>query len=103
MIKDKKYFVCYGMMYILMDEILVCVVVDISGCLYLFFNVMLSKEKVGMFDMELVEEFFRVVVINVRLIMYIDLICGGNIYYEIEVIFKVFFCVLGIVLIVIDD
>ncbi len=50
-----------------MDETLARVVVDISGRPYLSFNTSLSKEKVGTFDTELVEEFFRAVVINARL------------------------------------
>lgn len=58
MIKDKKHFVRYGTMYIPMDETLARVVVDISGRPYLSFNASLSKEKVGTFDTELVEEFF---------------------------------------------
>ena len=49
-------------MYIPMDETLARVVVDISGRPYLSFNASLSKEKVGTFDTELVEEFLAVVI-----------------------------------------
>ncbi|PAI37703.1 imidazoleglycerol-phosphate dehydratase, partial [Staphylococcus aureus] len=96
MIKDKKHFVRYGTMYIPMDETLARVVVDISGRPYLSFNASLSKEKVGTFDTELVEEFFRAVVINARLTTHIDLIRGGNTHHEIEAIFKAFSRALGI-------
>ncbi|HDC5844370.1 TPA: imidazoleglycerol-phosphate dehydratase HisB [Staphylococcus aureus] len=98
MIKDKKHFVRYGTMYIPMDETLARVVVDISGRPYLSFNASLSKEKVGTFDTELVEEFFRAVVINARLTTRIDLIRGGNTHHEIEAIFKAFSRALGIAL-----
>ncbi|PAK69746.1 imidazoleglycerol-phosphate dehydratase, partial [Lentilactobacillus parakefiri] len=50
-----------------MDETLARTIVDISGRPYLSFNAKLSKEKVGTFDTELVEEFFRALVINARL------------------------------------
>ncbi|HDK9386443.1 TPA: hypothetical protein PVP84_000748 [Staphylococcus aureus] len=79
------------------------VVVDISGRPYLSFNASLSKEKVGTFDTELVEEFFRAVVINARLTTHIDLIRGGNTHHEIEAIFKAFSRALGIALTATDD
>ena len=73
-----------------MDETLARTVVDISGRPYLSFNAQFSKEKVGTFDTELVEEFFRALVINSRLTTHIDLIRGGNTHHEIESIFKSF-------------
>lgn len=90
LIKDKKYFARYGSFYIPMDESLARVVTDISGRPYLSFNAVFSKEKVGSFDTELVEEFFRALVINARLTTHIDLIRGGNTHHEIEAIFKAF-------------
>lgn len=73
-----------------MDETLARVVTDISGRPFLSFNAEFSKEKVGTFDTELVEEFFRALVINARLTTHIDLIRGGNTHHEIEAIFKAF-------------
>ena len=73
-----------------MDETLSRAVVDISGRPYLSFNATLSKEKVGTFDSELVEEFFRALIINARLTTHIDLLRGGNTHHEIEAIFKSF-------------
>lgn len=49
-----------------------------------------SKEKVGSFDVELVEEFFHGLVINACYTAHIDLIRGGNTHHEIEAIFKAF-------------
>ncbi|WP_239709361.1 MULTISPECIES: imidazoleglycerol-phosphate dehydratase HisB [unclassified Mammaliicoccus] len=89
-VKDKKSFTRYGSFYIPMDETLACVVTDISGRPYLSFNATFSREKVGTFDTELVEEFFRALVINARLTTHIDLIRGGNTHHEIEAIFKAF-------------
>lgn len=89
-IKNQQSFTRYGSFYIPMDETLARVVTDISGRPYLSFNAQFSKEKVGTFDTELVEEFFRGLVINARLTTHIDLIRGGNTHHEIEAIFKAF-------------
>lgn len=90
MIRERKSFQRYGVSYIPMDETLSRAVVDISGRPYLSFNAILSKEKVGTFDSELVEEFFRALIINARLTTHIDLLRGGNTHHEIEAIFKSF-------------
>lgn len=90
MTRERKSFQRYGVSYIPMDETLARTVVDISGRPFLSFNAHLSREKVGTFDTELVEEFFRALVINARLTTHIDLIRGGNTHHEIEGIFKSF-------------
>lgn len=90
MVKDKTTFQRYAASYVPMDETLARTVIDISGRPYLSFNATLSKEKVGTFDTELVEEFFRAFVINARLTTHIDLIRGVNTHHEIEAIFKSF-------------
>ncbi|MCD8899996.1 imidazoleglycerol-phosphate dehydratase HisB [Staphylococcus gallinarum] len=90
MVKDRTSFKRYGHSYIPMDETLSRTVVDISGRPYLSFNAEFSKEKVGTFDTELVEEFFHTLVINARLTTHIDLLRGGNTHHEIESIFKSF-------------
>ncbi|MCD8903433.1 imidazoleglycerol-phosphate dehydratase HisB [Staphylococcus gallinarum] len=90
MVKDRTNFKRYGHSYIPMDETLSRTVVDISGRPYLSFNAEFSKEKVGTFDTELVEEFFHALVINARLTTHIDLLRGGNTHHEIESIFKSF-------------
>ena len=90
MIRERKSFQRYGVSYIPMDETLSRAVVDISGRPYLSFNATLSKEQVGTFDSELVEEFFRALIINARLTTHIDLLRGGNTHHEIEAIFKSF-------------
>lgn len=101
--RDQREFMRYGHAYIPMDETLARTVVDISGRPYLSFNANLSKEKVGSFDTELVEEFFRALVINARLTVHIDLIRGGNTHHEIEAIFKSFARALKVALKRTDD
>ena len=90
LVKERKSFQRYGVSYIPMDETLARSVVDISGRPYLSFNADFSKENVGTFDTELVDEFFRALVINARLTTHIDLLRGGNTHHEIEGIFKSF-------------
>lgn len=90
MIKEQRHFERYGTQYLPMDETLARAVVDISGRPYLYFNASFSKEKVGTFDTELVEEFFRALAINARLTVHIDLLHQGNTHHEIEAIFKAF-------------
>jgi len=88
--QDKGAINRYGSAYVPMDETLARSVIDISGRPYLSFNASFSKEKVGSFDVELVEEFFHGLVINARYTAHIDLIRGGNTHHEIEAIFKAF-------------
>ncbi len=80
----------YGSMYLPMDESLARVVLDLSGRPHLNFQAQFSKEKVGVFDVELVEEFFNALAMNSRMTLHIDLLKGGNTHHEIEGIFKAF-------------
>lgn len=83
LVKTQQSFTRYGCSYVPMDETLARTVVDISGRPYFSFNSKLSAQKVGTFDTELVEEFFRALVINARLTVHIDLLRGGNTHHEI--------------------
>ncbi|MEW6623926.1 MAG: imidazoleglycerol-phosphate dehydratase HisB [Bacillota bacterium] len=80
----------YGYSYIPMDEALARVVVDISGRPFLKYNVQGLKEKVGNFDSELVEEFFRALVNHGRLTVHVDVLYGTNTHHMIEAVFKAF-------------
>lgn len=90
LIGDKSGIRRYGMSYVPMDETLSRTVVDISGRPFFVYDAVISKEKVGTFDTELAEEFFRAVVINAGLTVHMDLIRGGNAHHEIESMFKSF-------------
>lgn len=80
----------YGFYFLPMDETLARVALDLSGRPVLSFNATFSKEKVGTFDTELVEEFFNAVAMNARMTLHIDLLKNGNTHHEIEGIFKAF-------------
>jgi len=80
----------YASDFIPMDEALVQASVDISGRAYLVFNVDYQNEKVGQFDTELVEEFFRAFVNHAKITLHINLIYGKNTHHIIEAVFKGF-------------
>ncbi len=87
---DKKGINRYGSAFIPMEETLAHVVLDFCNRPFLKFDAKFSKEKVGDFEIELVEEFLRAVVVNAGITMHVRLIEGGNSHHEIEAIFKAF-------------
>jgi len=74
--------------YAPLDDALARVVVDVSGRSYLHWGVQISRERVGEFDTDLVEEFFVAFTSNARLNLHVDLINGRNAHHQIEAIFK---------------
>jgi len=87
---DKKGICRYGSFYVPMDESLAFCSIDISGRPFLYFKADFTKDKVGDFDVELAEEFFRGFVNNARLTMHIEVIRGENTHHMIEALFKAF-------------
>lgn len=81
--------ICYVDMYLVMDEVFICCVLDVFGCLFLVWDVIFDCDKVGEFDIELFEEFFCVFVMNVGIMFYIVNFYGLNCYYIVEICFKV--------------
>lgn len=86
---DKRGIRRYASVTIPMDESLANVSIDISGRAFLVFNAPLEG-KVGDFDCELVEEFFRAVANAAGLTLHINLIYGANTHHKAEAIFKAF-------------
>lgn len=78
----------YGDIILPMDEALIMAAVDISGREYLGFDVEIPAYKVGDFDTELCEEFFRAFVRRARLTLHIKKMAGTNSHHIIEGIFK---------------
>ena len=87
---DKAGIKRYGSVSIPLDEALASVVVDLAGRPYFSYDVNIPKEKVGEFDVELVEEFFQAFVNNCGITLHIRLISGNNLHHIIEAIFKAF-------------
>lgn len=87
---DKKGINRYGDCYLPMDETLAHCTLDISGRSYLVFNVELPSQKVGDFETELTEEFFRAVAMNCGITLHFNLEYGKNTHHIIEALFKSF-------------
>jgi len=80
----------YGMAMIPMDETLVSVALDFSMRPWLVFQVKLRKSKIGTFDTELVEEFFKALCSHARMTLHINLLYGKNSHHMVEAVFKGF-------------
>jgi imidazoleglycerol-phosphate dehydratase len=87
---DKAGIRRYGDSTIPMGESLANVVLDLCDRPFLVFNVQLNNQKVGNFDVELVEEFFHAYVNNCGATLHINLAYGSNTHHIIEAIFKAF-------------
>ncbi|MCL2827522.1 MAG: imidazoleglycerol-phosphate dehydratase HisB [Oscillospiraceae bacterium] len=92
---DKDGIRRFGSAAIPMDEALVNCVLDISGRPYLVFNAQFSTQKVGDFETELTEEFFRAVALHSGITLHINLAYGRNTHHMIEAMFKAFGEALG--------
>lgn len=80
----------YGDAFLPMDETLAHCSLDISGRPYLVFNVELPCERVGQFETELTEEFFRAIAVNSGMTLHLNLEYGKNTHHIIEALFKSF-------------
>ena len=78
----------YGHAMVPMDEALLLAVVDISGRGHLEMDLPLPAGKVGTFDTELVEEFFRALALNSGITLHIRMFSGRNTHHIIEGTFK---------------
>lgn len=78
----------YASGFLPMDESLCQVALDISNRPHLTFIGEFPKTKVGQFDVELAEEFFRAFVNNARVTLHMQLVQGGNSHHMIEACFK---------------
>lgn len=87
---DKKGIKRYGHSIVPMDETLVLCAVDFSGRPLLCFDAEFSSPKLGDFDTEMVEEFFRAVSSNCGLNLHIKVLSGKNNHHIAEGIFKSF-------------
>lgn len=78
----------FGEAKIVMDEALVESAIDISGRPFLYFDLGLLSGKIGEFDAELAEEFFRAFVYNAKISAHIVKVRGQNMHHIVEGAFK---------------
>ena len=79
----------YSNSVVVMDEAAVESCLDLSNRAYLVYDVELSG-KVGEFDVELVEEFFRAVVSSAGFTLHVECKRGKNKHHILEAVFKSF-------------
>lgn len=87
---DKVGINRYGQAIIPMDEALILCAIDLSGRPYADIDTPFTVEKVGTFDTEMVEEFFRAVAVNAGMNLHIEVLRGKNNHHIIEGMCKAF-------------
>lgn len=85
---DKKSIARFGEAFVPFDETLAFASVDLSGRPYLVYRAKVPKSKVGEFDLELGEEFFKSFSNTLLCNLHIELKYGDNLHHMIEAIFK---------------
>ncbi|MBY6274448.1 MAG: imidazoleglycerol-phosphate dehydratase, partial [Bacillaceae bacterium] len=80
----------YGSAFVPFDETLAFAAVDVSGRPFLVFDARFPREKVGDFDTELVQEFFRALAFNAGITLHLKLQYGENAHHMVEGLFKAF-------------
>jgi imidazoleglycerol-phosphate dehydratase len=85
---DMKGISRYADVHVPMDEALARVAIDISGRPYLAFRAAFARDKVGAFDTELVEEWFRAVAVNAGVTLHVEVLYGTNDHHIAEACFK---------------
>ena len=89
-LRDKKGVTRYADKTIPMDEALLLVAVDLSGRDYLGYALDIPSYRVGDFDTELCEEFFKAFVREAKITLHIRQLAGTNSHHIIEGAFKAF-------------
>lgn len=89
-LQDKAGIARYGEKLLPMDEALVLCAMDLSGRSTLVYDVSYPVEKVGDFDLELIEEFFLGFVRHAACTLHLKLLHGKNAHHIAEACFKAF-------------
>jgi imidazoleglycerol-phosphate dehydratase len=78
----------YADVHMPMDETLTRVALDVSGRPLLVFKADFARDKVGSFDTELVEEWFRAFAMNSGVTLHVTMLYGSNDHHIAESCFK---------------
>lgn len=89
-LEDRKGLTRYGEATIPMEEALSQAVVDLARRPCLVYHVSFPTEKIGTFDTELIEEFFRALVMNSKITLHLRTFYGKNSHHIAESLFKAF-------------
>jgi len=89
-VDDKKGIRRYGFAVVPMDEVLAQVAIDFCNRAYLVYNLPIGDGKVGMFDIEVIKDFFQAFSNTAGLTLHINVLYGNNRHHLIEAVFKAF-------------
>lgn len=78
----------YADVHLPMDETLTRCAIDVSGRPFLVFQIPFTRDKIGDFDTELFEEWFRAFAFNAGLTLHVTTLYGVNNHHMIESAFK---------------
>ncbi len=87
---DKRGIVRYGNIILPMDEALILAAIDISGRDYLGYALDIPSYRVGDFDTELCEEFFKAFTREAKINLHLRQMAGTNSHHILEGAFKAF-------------
>jgi imidazoleglycerol-phosphate dehydratase len=85
---DMKGITRYADVHVPMDEALTRVALDISGRPFLVFKAEFVRDKVGIFDTELVQEWFQAFAMNAGITLHVETLYGTNDHHISESCFK---------------
>ena len=85
---DMKGITRYASVHVPMDEALTRVAIDVSGRPFLAFKAKFSRDKVGAFDTELVQEWFQAFAMNAGITLHVEVLYGTNDHHIAESCFK---------------
>jgi imidazoleglycerol-phosphate dehydratase len=85
---DMKGITRYADVHVPMDEALTRVAIDISGRPFLVFRTAFTRDKVGSFDTELVNEWFQAFAVNAGITVHVETLYGQNDHHISESCFK---------------
>ena len=87
---DKAGITRYAFQFTPMDEALCRICIDISGRSYLVYDVPLTREYIGEFETEMLEEFFIAFANNSKMTIHVASLYGRNNHHIVEGSFKCF-------------
>ena len=92
---DKRGITRYADAHLAMDEALTRCAIDISGRPFLVFRTSFATPKIGTFDTQLVEEWFRAFAMNAGITLHVETLYGSNDHHVAESCFKALARALG--------
>ena len=85
---DKRGITRYADAHLAMDEALTRCAIDISGRPFLVFRTSFATPKIGTFDTQLVEEWFRAFAMNAGITLQVETLYGSNDHHVADICFK---------------